>query len=152
MRTNNPHPFPVELPEVVWRFMFALLEELLLRWQAQPPKHINLPAFDKRLRSNEGLGIVIDRASTAGLGTPVSREQARGYFYRQPAGTQFVMLDLFTPDVLFFTREEILEQKNYSLVGTLLIALNDPKWAYSIPPSWPLEERRVFKILRDRVK
>jgi hypothetical protein len=148
----NPHPFPKELPEVVWRFMFALLEELLLRWQAEPPKYLILEELDKWLRTKEGFGNVVDHASSAGLGTPVSREQARGYFYRQPAGTQFVMLDLFTPNVLFFTREEILEQKNYRLVGTLLIALNDPKWAYSIPPSWPLEERRVFKILRDRVK
>ena len=148
----NPHPFPKELPEVVWRFMFALLEELLLRWQAEPPKYLILEELDKWLRTKEGFGNVVDHASSAGLGTPVSREQARGYFYRQPAGTQFVMLDLFTPDVLFFTREEILEQKNYSLVGTLLIALNDPKWAYSIPPSWPLEKRRIFKILRDRVR
>lgn len=148
----NPHPFPKDLPEVVWRFMFALLEELLLCWQADPPKHINLPTFDKRLRSNEGFGIVIDRASTAGLGTPVSREQARGYFYRQPAGTQFVMLDLFTPEVLFFTREEILEKKDYNYVGVLIIPLKDPKWAFATPPSWPLEKSRIFKILRDRVK
>lgn len=148
----NPHPFPKELPEVVWRFMFALLEELYLRRLAEPPANPGIAWLNKWLRSKEGLGIVIDEASSAGLGTPVSREQARGYFYRQPKGAQFVMLDLFTPDVLFFTREEILEKKDYNYVGVLIIPLKDPKWAFATPPSWPLEKSRIFKILRDRVK
>ena len=147
----NPHPFPKELPEVVWRFMFALLEELLLRWQAEPPKYLILEELDKWLRTKEGFGNVVDHASSAGLGTPVSREQARGYFYRQPAGTQFVMLDLFTPNVLFFTREEILEKKDCNYVGVLIIPLKDPKRAFATPPSWPLEKSRVFKILRNKV-
>ncbi len=147
----SPHPFPKELPEVVWQFMFALLEELYLRRLAEPPANPGIDWLNKWLRSKEGLGIVIDEASSVGLGTPVSREQASGYFYRQTTGTHFVMLDLFTPNVKFVTREEILEQKSFWLVGTLIIPLLNPKWAYSIPPSWPIEKARVFKILRNKV-
>ena len=145
--------FREELPEVVWRFGFALFQKILIHWlksgTISDPSERMIASVEQYFRSGRGYEYLLNEACSIGIGRHVLDTSTRRFFRRQSTGSKYYCIILETLECRTMSKEEVLSCRAYNWVGVMLLPADRPNWVYVVPPGWPYGGIRCFRLSKD---